>query len=153
MTARTRRSLDFGFLCGLVGSLVALLLLIPDLEADGWVLLLFAAPAAGFVSGTALWRMLPERAPRRRLAAGTLAGAIAGVVSHYLTWYLGFLAMNLCYWFTGSCTSSLGEPPANLLQALTGAAAFTFFSLAVIGWLTLPVGAAIGFVFATKTEN
>ena len=78
---------------------------------------------------------------------GATAGAVAGVVSHYLTWTLAFLGANLCFWLTGGCTGSLGDPPANLLVALTGAAAQTFLSLLIFGWLTVPIGAVLGWAF------
>jgi hypothetical protein len=151
MTAPTRRSLTFGLLCALAASLVAVFILLL-VEGEGHWMLLFAAPAAAFVCGAALWRILPERTSGRSAAWGACAGALAGVVSHYLAWYLQYVGMNLCFWLTGGCTSSLGEPPANLLAAFAGAAAFTFFSLLVVGWATLPIGAVLGLVFAKKTE-
>ena len=151
MTAPTKRSLTFGLLCALVGSLVAVLILIL-VEGEGHWMLLFAAPAAAFVCGASLWRILPERTSGRRAAWGACAGALAGVVSHYVAWYVQYLGMNLCFWLSGGCTSSLGEPPANPLEALAGSAGLTFFSLLVVGWLTLPIGAVLGLVYAKKTE-
>ena len=150
MTTPTRRSFTFGLLSALLGSLVAVLVL-ATVEGEGFWGLLFAAPSAAFVCGAALWRLLPERMSGRRPAWGAAAGAIAGVVSHFFAWYFQYVGMNLCFWITGGCTSSLGEPPANLLEAFVGAAALTFFSLLVVGWLTLPLGAVIGLVFAKKT--
>jgi len=141
-----RRSLVFGALCAVVGLVIGMIVSL-GAAGDGYRWFFVAATVAAFVSGAALWRVLPERFPRRRPAWGALAGALAGVVSHYLTWYLGFLVANLCFWLTGGCTGSLGEPPANLGLAFAGAAGLTFFSLLVVGWLTAPIGAALGLAF------
>jgi hypothetical protein len=150
MTAPTSRSLTFGLLCALAGSVVVIFIL-----ANGWRQwwLLVTAPTAAFVCGAAFWRLLPERSSsRRRLRAG-IAGTLAGTVSHYVTWYFGYVVMNLCHWLTGGCTGSLGEPPAGLLAAFAGAAAFTFFSLMIAGLATLPIGLGLGLIFAGKTES
>lgn len=141
-----RQSLLFGALCAAVGLVFGLVV---SLGAQGAGYQWFFVPAvlAAFGSGALLWRVLPERFPRHRPLLGALAGALAGVVAHYVTWYLGYLGFNLCFWLTGGCTGSLGDPPANLLQALAGAAALSFFSLLVFGWLTAPIGAVLGWAF------
>ena len=61
------------------------------------------------------------------------------MVSHYVTWYFWCVA------------GSLGEPPADLLWAFLGAAGLTFYSVIVCGWVTVPVGSALGWFFAHKT--
>jgi len=147
-----RRSLVFGALCAGVGLVFGILVSV-GAAGDGYRWFFVSAALAAFGSGTALWRVLPERFPRRRPAWGALAGALAGVVSLYLTWYLGYLGANLCFWLTGGCTSSLGEPPADLLTALSGAAALTFFSLLIVGWLTAPIGAVLGWVFGRLSRR
>lgn len=151
MTAPARRSLVFGVLCAGVGLLAGLYFGL-DATGEGWEWLALAAPLAAFLSGAALWRLLPERNPRQRRGWGALAGALAGLVSHYFTWYLQFLAANVCFWLTGGCTGSLGEPPADPLTALLGAAGLTFFSLFVVGWLTVPIGAGLGWAFGWASQ-
>jgi hypothetical protein len=147
MTAPTSRSLTFGLLCALAASLVTVLML-----ANGWAQwwLLVTAPAAAFICGAVFWRLLPERSSSRKFFRAGLAGALAGTVSHYFAWYFGYVVMNLCYWITGGCTSSLGEPPAGLLAAFAGAAAFTFFSLMIAGLATLLIGLGLGLAFAKR---
>lgn len=142
-----RRALVFGALCSLVGLFFGALVFWMA-EGEGYEGFAAAAPAAAFLCGAALWRLLPERVTRRRRVWGAVAGALAGVASHYVTWYLQYLGANVCHWLTGGCTSSLGEPPANLLAALWGAAAFTYFSLLTVGWLTFGIGAGLGLAFA-----
>ncbi len=146
MTAPAKPSLVFGALCAGIGLLFGILVpAVAEGEGFGW----FFVPAAlaAFVSGAALWRFLPERIPRRRPVGGALAGALAGLVSHYLTWYLAYLGANVCFRLAGGCTGSLGEPPADPLMALWGAAGFTFFSLLAVGWLTVPIGTGLGLAF------
>lgn len=152
MTAPGRRSLVFGALCAGAGLLFGIL--VPVVAGgDGYRWLFAAAAPAAFVCGAALWRLLPERIPRHRLAWGALAGALAGLVSHYLTWYLSFLGANVSFWLTGGPISSLGEPPADLLTAFLGAAGLTFFSLVIVGWLTVPAGALLGLAFASASRR
>ena len=152
MFAPVKRSLVFGALCAGVGLLFGILVpVVAESEGHRWFFL--AAALAAFVSGAALWRVLPERIPRHRPAWGALAGALAGLVSHYLAWYLAFLGANVCFWLTGGCTSSLGEPPANVLVAFVGAAGLTFFSLYIVGWLTVPIGAGLGLAFGLASKR
>jgi hypothetical protein len=152
MAAPVKRSLIFGVLCSLVGILIAILIF-PDAQGEGFQWFFIPAGLSAFLCGAALWRVLPERIPRHRLVWATLAGALSGLVSHYFTWYLVMLGANLCYWLTGGCTSSLGEPPVNLLEAVWGAAVFTFYSLLFVGWQTLIIGAGIGLIFALYNKN
>lgn len=154
MNAPAKRSLVFGALCAGVGLLFGILVFLPA-EGEGYRWFFLATTLAAFASGATLWRVLPERIHSHRLVWGALAGALAGLVSHYLAWYLAYLGANLCFWLTGGCTSSLGEPPANLLVAFVGAAGFTFFSLYIVGWLTVPIGAGLGLAFgsASRTER
>lgn len=147
-----RRSLVFGALCAAVGLLFGILVSVTA-EGAGYQWFFVPAVLAAFCSGAVLWRVLPEVFSRRRLVWGAFAGALAGVVSHYVTWYLGFLGFNLCFWLTGGCTSSLGEPPASLLQAFAGAAGLSFFSLLILGWLTAPIGAVLGWAFGRWTNR
>lgn len=152
MTSPARRSLTFGALCAGVGLLFGIFVFL-QAEGEGYQWFVVAAALAAFVSGAALWRVLPERVLHHRLRWGAVAGALAGLVSHYLTWYLQYLGAILCYWLTGGCTGSLGDSPANPLVALVGAAGFSFFSLIALGWLTVPIGAVLGWVFGFATQK
>ena len=54
---------------------------------------------------------------------------MTGTVSHYLCWILLNIGMNICYWTTGNCTGSLGEPPAQIWEMLIYGIAMTGASL------------------------
>lgn len=134
--------------CGLLAGFVFSL----DVVGEGWGWLPIPAALGAFLSGWLLWRLLPERLPKRRLTWGVIAGGAAGLVSHYVTWYLFIVGLNLCYRLTGGCVSSLGDPPAGPLGAFVAAAGFTFFSWLILGWITLLLGAALGWGFARWTR-
>lgn len=146
-----QRSLVFGTWCAVVGLLAGIAVSF-NADGDGWEWFWVASTSAAFVCGAAAWRLLAERPSRERPIWGALAGGLAGLAAHYLTWYFQYVANNVCFWLTGGCTGSLGEPPADLLQAFVGSAGFTFFSLIVCGWLTVPIGVVLGLLFARRTR-
>ena len=119
-----------------------------SLPQSGYQFLFLAAGLAAFICASLLWWLLPERRKRNLLVWGILAGALTGLVSHYLAWYLMFVGANICFWLSGGCTSSLGEPPASFQDGLWGAAALTMFSLVFVGWMTIMLGGAVGGVYA-----
>lgn len=107
----------------------------------------FPVPAAlaAFVTSAFFWKVLVERSSQGvTKTRAILAGAISGLVAHYNCWYIVFLFANVCYHLFGGCKSSLGEPPADPLFALVGAAGLTFFSLIFYGWITVTGGALSG---------
>lgn len=145
MTARSRMP-GFGLLAAMLGAAVSAPILL-DAVGEGWgVMVGFAALAAG-LTAMALWWLLCERAGRFGAGRGALAGGLAGLLSHYPCWYFAILGQNVDYWLLGGTGSSLGEAPIDPLLGLGGAAVLTFGSLLVVGWLTVPVGAAAGALY------
>jgi hypothetical protein len=132
-----------GFLSGLVGLLIGLYVSFVATGQDYELLPLFAFLAA-FVTSSTLWWWIAARSETRRLARGAIAGALSGIIAHYVCWYLLILANNWCYWLTGGCLDSLGQPPIDLLNAIWGAAVLSLPSLFFFGWLTVSLGALIG---------
>ncbi|MCU0418581.1 MAG: hypothetical protein MUC38_02900 [Cyclobacteriaceae bacterium] len=111
---------------------------------EGYEALAVAAPLAAFVIAGLMWSLLVKQSwDSWRIA---LAGLFTGSVSHYLTFLFMSLGMNICYWTTGGCTGSMGEPPAGLADSLLGAFGFSFFSLLFFGWITVPYAIVSGFV-------
>ncbi len=105
-----------------------------------------------FLTGFGLWYWRIERRQSTRLLAGILTGALAGALAHYVCWYLLILSANLDdLWF--GTTSSLGEPPMNPVQGLIGAAVFSAFSLFLFGWVTIPVGALLGWLMIRRARE
>ena len=149
MTSAAGASQVFGAWCAVVGLLFGAFF---SLQASGrgWAGLAVAAPLAAFLTGAVLWRLVAARATERRALRGALAGGLAGIAAHFLTWYLWYAGMSLCHLLTGGCTDSLGQPPAGPLVAIAGAAGLTGFSLVVCGWVTAPVGALLGWIYARR---
>jgi len=139
---RMRRAL----LAGLGFSLVALVPLgvlfawTRGVNDDKFVYLAPAALVSAFALGTFFWSLLVSRASALR---GGLAGFLTGTVSHLTTWYLVILAL----WITGA-KSSLGEKTLGPVDGLAGALVFGGMSLLLLGWLTAPLAALAGVVFA-----
>ncbi len=143
MQSSLKSSLFMGAACAGIGAIAGILVVnLASGEGYGWFLV--AAPLAGFLTGGVSWRLLVAQRKKRSVLAGAFAGALAGAVSHYVCWYLVFAAAAACYALTGRCTGSLGDPPANLLQALVGAAVYSGISLFFFGWFTIPAGGLLG---------
>lgn len=112
---------------------------------SGYEIFLFSAPVGSFVTGFAFWLLLVARRLTPSKKAAIAAGVLTGIVSHWSCWYLTICYQNLRYVFLGE-TSSLGEPPIDLLNGLWGAAVFSFWSLIVLGWLSAPFGGLLGYL-------
>ena len=141
---------QFGF-CNAFGGLVIGTYLAWSAIDEGYALFAVAAPLAAFLAAVLFWGLLiGERDP---IPTGRLVitGLLTGTFSHYLTFILLSMVMNLCYWITGGCTGSLGDPPASVMSMLIGAWAFVLFSLLIFGWITAPLSVLIGFLLRKFT--
>lgn len=143
MSAAIKRGLFMGLACLPVGFVAGAWLASHNLSA-GWTGMLFAAPAGSFLAGFLFWLVFQWRTPTPGQWRGLLAGLTAGAAGHWFCWYLLIIIQNLRFVFLGE-VSSLGEPPLTPLQGLWGACVFTFFSIVIMGWATIPAGGAIGF--------
>ena len=102
---------------------------------DGYSAFVIGAPIAAFLTGCLFWKMMvKEKSSRIRVV---FTGILTVIFSHYLTFVLINIGANICYWTTGNCTDSFGEPPANFILMLGGAFIFSFFSLLFFGWLAV----------------
>lgn len=103
--------------------------------------LLTAAASSAFVSATASWAFLVARHPnpsRRRVG---LAMSGASVLGHFLTWAIYALA--------ASPLEYLADP-FELLKVPILALFFGLASLALFGWLTIPLEVGIGLFFLKR---
>jgi hypothetical protein len=111
---------------------------------DWWPLVVASGLSASAV-GLLLWRLLcatSQSVSRRR---GALAGALTGLLAHPVAWYLA-----LVWNYLLGHTSSLGDTPSGPLESLAGCLVMTFWSLLIVGWLTVPAGAVVGFLLARR---
>lgn len=130
----------FGALCTLVGGVLgAAVWAIAPGSSWGWIA--FAAPVASFLSGYGLWRSFgTRREPVSRLRAAAV-GAVAAVVGHWGTLFLAVTCDQIASAWRAETTTSFFP---SIVESLTGASVLAFASLAVVGWITIPVGALLG---------
>ena len=135
------------FLYGLLNAVIGLIAgvyLMFLATGDGYEGFVYAAPIAVFITGAFFWKkLITEEASNLKIV---FTGLLTGTVSHYLAFILMSIGMNICYWTTGGCLNSLGEPPASILSMLGAAIGFSFFSLIFFGWITAPGAIIIGFI-------
>lgn len=135
----------FGFGNAVLGLLVGLLVLALA-TGEGYGMFPLSAATAGFITGWLFWKLLIGDPRSVTTLRTVLAGVFTGSLSHYCCWLLISIGMNLCYALTGSCTDSLGQPPAPFTTMVTGAFAYSAFSLLFFGWLTIPASIIVGIV-------
>ena len=133
--------------CAAAGLLIGLWVAGQAVAGDYAVFPLYATLAA-VLAGGGLWWLLVARKGRYGLVRGIAVGALAGIVAHPLCWYLAILGQNACYWLWDGCRSSLNEPPVDPLNGLWAAVLLALGSLLFFGWLTLPLGALLGGLWA-----
>ena len=104
---------------------------------------------AAFSTSALLWYFFVYTKTEASFLRGAVVNGASGLLAHYVCWYLWIAFVSIEYYITGKPVSSLGEPPMGLLHGIWGAATFSFFSLLMFGWLTVPIGAFIGWL-ATK---
>lgn len=128
-------SILYGVLNAIVGLLVGIDVY-TNAIGDGYSIFIFAAPLAIFVTGIFIWHVTMKD-EEISLVRVFIVGLLVGTISHYFTWLFVSVFMNLCYWFTGGCTDSFGEPPVSILTMLGGGFIYSFFSLLFYGWITI----------------
>lgn len=108
-----------------------------------------AAVLASSIAGFLIWYFGSHRgALRVSTGRGVLLGILSAIVGHHLTWVFQAWAYYTCALAFNLCRSSLGEMPMNYAEAIIFTAPLTLFSYIFFGWLTIPVGALTGFLFA-----
>jgi hypothetical protein len=141
--------IKFGLINAFLGLVIGIYLALTAI-GDGYSVFAIGAPIAAFLTGCLFWKlMVKEKSSRRRVV---FTGILTGIFSHYLTFVLINIGANICYWTTGKCTDSFGEPPANFFMMLGGAFIFSFFSLVFFGWLTVAYAIVTGLILK-RMEN
>ena len=72
---------------------------------------------------------------------------LAALLGHYLTFVVFIEIANVDYWVLGRKVVWTGEAPIGPLAAFLVSPLYALFSLAMLGWLTLPSGAILGALF------
>jgi hypothetical protein len=134
------RPVFFGGLCLAVGALVGVYFAVTAIGNYRW--LPAVAGVAGFLCGALAWNR-----HLRNGWNGAVVGAAAAVSAHFLTWLLLAWGQWGCYKVTGECRAG-GDAPMNPLEALVGSLVYGGISLGLCGWVTVPVGAGLGWLCA-----
>ena len=142
--------IKYGIFNALIGLLIGAYTAITAI-GDGYFVVGIAAPLAFFLTGGLLWKFIVKK--KYDVVKIIITGLLTGVISHYLTFVILSIGINICYWTTGECTGSLGEPPASIISMITGAFAFSFFSLLFFGWITAPSSVIIGLLLKRQENN
>lgn len=143
----TTPSFLFAFAYALVGLGVGIFVTVTAI-GDYRFFFLYSTLAA-FITAYVLWKLMMEKRTHNLKRFALVTGGLSGILSHYVCWYFLYVGANVCYWTTGGCTSSLGDAPANLVVALAGAFALSFWSLLLFGWVTISAGMVLAMVMAT----
>lgn len=142
----------YGMLNALVGLAIGLYLWEEGSGSESGIFA-FSAPIAASVVGFLTWKWsAPSSSGIGSLQTASI-GLITGSVSHYVTFCIISIYMNLCYWLTGGCTGSLGDPPLDLLSSIAGNLVFTFWSLLLFGWITIPASIFMAFAIWQLTRG
>lgn len=97
-----------------------------------------SAPAAAYLTGMAVWRLFVNKTYSRvRMIS---AGFVSGIISHYVCWLFTNICFSICYYLTGGCTDSFGNPPSHITEQFSGSFYLSLLSLWFAGWLTIPAG-------------
>ena len=135
-----------GLLCSLVGFGIGFFIS-TDMN-DSWDYFYIYSTLASFMTAAFIWWFLVERYEKYTILRGSMAGLLSGLIAHYICWILFLFTMRISYLLFGEPLSSLGEPPMDLYFIPIGALSFSFFSIFIFGWITLPIGGLIGMILA-----
>ncbi len=145
---RYKRSLYFGLLSCPVGLAVGIFLRISAI--GDYSEFPYHSTFAAFFAPFLAWFFIIERPSKFSPNRGAFAGVVGVMFAHYLCWYSSLLVSNIQYWFFGIQIGSLGGPPINPIFGLIAVLLYTFISYIFLGWLTIPLGAGIGWIYSRK---
>lgn len=126
--------------CFALGALPASGLIVLWLKVNNSLLwLILTSVVSAFAAGALLWRKVFGRGRRPTLWRGAGVGFLIVIVAHPLAWYLLFLVL----YFSGESVS-VATRAVNPLNGLGASLTYSAMSLMVFGWVTVPLGGAIG---------
>lgn len=129
-------SLKFALIFGGVSSMAALLMTSIVFVEESWRGLWVFAGLASFVVGYVLSRWLVERRRSPSNSRLVWVGSLIALLSHWLCWYSFLVVTYVRNVYLGE---SLGLDPVDPLLGLGVACGYTLFSMAFLGWLSLPI--------------
>lgn len=142
----------FGIFNAIAGLLIGLYVS-SNATGDGYFNMVIVAPLAAFLTALIFWKWLIKPDGPMGVGRVVLVGLLTGTVSHYVAFVLMSIGMNICFWTTGGCTGSLGDPPASIFMMLGAAFAYSFFSLLFVGWVSAPASVVIGLLLRARLQS
>jgi hypothetical protein len=131
---------------GIVGFAIVMLLT-QNSVGDGWELFKYFAGIASLLVSGLVWMVLSrDMIPGPMRGAGM--GTLVGLLSHPLTWYL---ASQYNYFLVTRSPQS--NEPLGPISGMAGGLVFSFWSLLLTGWITVPVAAGLGVLVARALRS
>lgn len=130
-----RESLIMGIVCSLLGFSVSSTFSVMS-GGEGFRVFPFIVTTTlvSLMMGYTLWQQLVANKDRASYLRGVAAGALAAICGHLLV----CLLLATIGWF--------GEVEGGFLASISAGLVFGLSSIALVGWLTIPVGALIGII-------
>jgi hypothetical protein len=132
------RPLLWGTVFGAAG-LFSAALVVHDSLGEGWNLLPYGAGAAAFLLALIVRRVVSVLLVGVSGWCGAAMGALIVLLSHPLAWTL----LTIHHALLG-VESSLGDAPLRVTDVPWGSLILAFWSLALTGWWTVPLGSGLG---------
>lgn len=102
---------------------------------------------AAFSISYVVWNLFVERKGNYNITRGIILGVLIVVLSHHLTFYFVIISENIKYWILDFKNLNGQEPSMNPFIRFFAVSLGTLISLFVCGWITLPLGAFLGWFF------
>ena len=150
MTRKDRKYvLGFGAVCGVFGIACGIVVAIMAAQNPDYRYFFVPAGVSAFVTGAFNWWFFIVRTSTLSLRRAIVAGALAGIGGHYICWLLIFWGA----WGASKAGLFSLHSVFDPVNAVWGTAVLTFWSLVLMGWITVPGGAMLGGMFAAMQQK
>ncbi|WP_078129822.1 hypothetical protein [Leptospira alexanderi] len=137
-------SLTMALACSIIGLVVGLVIAFTAV-GDYKTFPIYSTLAA-FSTSYVVWNLFVERKENYNVIRGIILGILIVVLSHHLTFYFVIISENIKYWIL-DFKSLTNKTPMNPFIGFFAVSLGTLISLFVCGWITVPIGALLGWFF------
>ncbi len=138
-------SLILAIICSIIGLIVGIIITLTA-TGDYKTFPIFSA-LAGFSASYVIWKFFVEKSQNYGITKGIILGIVIVIISHHLTFYYFILFSNIEYWIL-NIRNPDNIPPLNIFSGFFVVSIGTLWSLIFYGWITLPIGAFLGWFFS-----
>lgn len=136
--------LKYSLINTVLGTLVGLYIWC-DSSDSGKIQLIIAGIITSFVLSGFFYKRVVGKRKNMTNGDAVALGFLVGIVSHYVTLVIFGSFRIVCYWTTGGCTSSLGDPP-DLFGVFLATIPASIITLIIYGWITVPAAIIGGLI-------